>query len=96
MLIEAFSCGVPVIASRSGEIPHVVGDAGLIVDERDQVAWQGAIERLLGDEVRRRELSLGGRARAVSQYDWAVVARQHSAFFRELLEGVKPIPERAA
>ena len=29
MLIEAFACGVAVIASTSGEIPHVVGDAGI-------------------------------------------------------------------
>ena len=33
MLLEAFAAGVPVIASDSGEIPHVVADAGRIVPE---------------------------------------------------------------
>jgi glycosyltransferase involved in cell wall biosynthesis len=96
MLIEAFSCGVPVVASGSGEIPHVVGEAGVIVDEGDQGAWQTAIERLLEDAARRHDLALRGRARAVSEFDWAVVARRHSDFFRELLEGARPLPERAA
>ena len=35
MLIEAMACGVPVIASPSGEIPYVVGDAGVLVPEGD-------------------------------------------------------------
>ena len=48
MLIEAMACGVPVVASRSGEIPHVVGDAGLLVDEADVALWTAAIDRLLG------------------------------------------------
>jgi phosphatidylinositol alpha-1,6-mannosyltransferase len=90
MLIEAFACGVPVIASDSGEIPYVVGDAGLIVAERDAAAWTRAIQRLFADPSLRDDLSTRGRRRAVSIYDWAVVARQHSAFFRQLIEGAIP------
>jgi glycosyltransferase involved in cell wall biosynthesis len=33
MLVEAMACGVPVIGSDSGEIPFVIGDAGIIVPE---------------------------------------------------------------
>ena len=33
MIVEAFACGVPIIASNSGEIPRVVADAGRIVSE---------------------------------------------------------------
>jgi glycosyltransferase involved in cell wall biosynthesis len=85
MLIEAMACGVPVIASRSGEIPHVVGDAGVLLDEADSVQWTVAIERLLSDVTARAELGSRGLARAHEKYAWPVVARAHLAFFDELL-----------
>ena len=85
MLIEAMACGVPVIARRSGEIPHVVGGTGLLVDEADVVQWTEAIDRLLEDEDLRRGLSARGLARAHEKYTWPVVARAHLAFFEELL-----------
>lgn len=85
MLIEAMACGVPIVASRSGEIPHVVGDAGLIVEEADVPSWSSSIARLLADAALRRDLSARGLARAHEQYAWPVVARAHLAFFEELL-----------
>ena len=44
MLVEAFACRVPVVGSDSGEIPHVLGDAGVVVSEGDAGAWTRAIE----------------------------------------------------
>jgi len=84
MLTEAFACGVPVVASDSGEIPHVVGDAGVIVGEGDRDAWVAALEALAGDPDRREELARRGRDRAESVYAWPVIARQHLNFFKAL------------
>ncbi|HEX8715645.1 MAG TPA: glycosyltransferase family 4 protein [Gemmatimonadaceae bacterium] len=85
MIVEAFACAVPVVGSDSGEIPHVIGDAGVIVGERDRDGWVRALERLLGDAALRREVGARGRARAEREFDWSVVARRHLAFFHQLL-----------
>jgi glycosyltransferase involved in cell wall biosynthesis len=85
MLIEAMACGVPVVASRSGEIPHVVSDAGVLVDEADVAQWTEAIDRVLGDRQLRHDLAARGLARAHAKYAWPVVARAHLEFFEELL-----------
>ncbi|HEY2525283.1 MAG TPA: glycosyltransferase family 4 protein [Candidatus Binataceae bacterium] len=85
MLIEAFACGLPVLASDSGEIPYVVGDAGVIVSERDQAGWRGALADLLESPARRAELAIRGRGRALAVYSWPLVARRHLEFFNELL-----------
>ncbi len=84
MLIEAFACGVPVVASDSGEIPFVVGDAGVVLPEHDAVAWTRALRELTDDEERRAELGRRGRARAESCFAWPIVARQHLDFLAEL------------
>ena len=87
MLIEAMACGVAVAASRSGEIPHVVGDAGLILPEDDREAWTAGLERLLSDGAERGRLAGRGLARARAEFAWPVVARRHLDFFDELLRG---------
>ena len=85
MLTEAFACGVPVVASDSGEIPHVVGNAGVIVGEGDRAAWLAAVGSLMEDSDRRHVLARRGRDRAETVYAWPVVARQHLNFFNDLI-----------
>lgn len=85
MLIEAMACGVPVVASRSGEIPHVVEDAGMLVSERASGEWARALDGLLESPGLRQELSRQGLARARERFAWPVVARAHLDFFEELL-----------
>ena len=87
MLIEGFACGVAVIASDSGEIPYVVGDAGCVVGERDVEGWTAALDRLIADRDLRVDLAKRGRLRALSSFSWPIVARRHLDFFDEVLNG---------
>lgn len=86
MLIEAFACAVPVVASDSGEIPYVVGNAGVIVGEKDEARWMHALAGLLENHSEQAELSERGLARARSLYAWPVIARKHLDFFGQLLD----------
>jgi glycosyltransferase involved in cell wall biosynthesis len=47
--IEAMTLGLPVVASRIGALPEVVGDGGLLVDTTDPSALAGAVARVLGE-----------------------------------------------
>jgi glycosyltransferase involved in cell wall biosynthesis len=86
MAIEAFACGVPVVASDSGEIPYVVGDAGLVIGESDEVGFRAALAGLLEDPARRRELGARGLSRARDVYAWPHVARAHLDFIESLVD----------
>jgi glycosyltransferase involved in cell wall biosynthesis len=84
MLLEAMASGVAVVASDSGEIPHVVGDAGRIVPEADEPGWVATLADLTTNAPLRRDLADRGLARARDVYDWPIVARRFLDFFRSL------------
>jgi glycosyltransferase involved in cell wall biosynthesis len=64
--LEAMACGTPVVASRRGALPEVVGDAGVLVDPEDERALASALARVLGSAGERRALAGRGLARAAS------------------------------
>lgn len=94
MVIEAFACRVPVIASDSGEIPFVVGEAGRVVPEADVDGWTRAIAELLESPRERERLAEAGLQRCHERYSAEAVARQRLAFYRELMDVPVPVPAR--
>ena len=81
VLAEAMATGVPVIGSSSGAIPEVIGDAGLVVPERDARALADAIDTVLAQPDLRQQLIERGRQRAAERFDWSKVAEQTVALF---------------
>jgi glycosyltransferase involved in cell wall biosynthesis len=84
MLIESFGCGVPVIGSDSGEIPYVIGDAGIVCGEKDHHAWVRELRSLLNSPARSAELAQRGLDRVHRLYTWPVVARNYISFFNAI------------
>jgi glycosyltransferase involved in cell wall biosynthesis len=85
VIVEAMSCGVPVIGSDSGEIPTVLGDAGLVFHEGDAPALAAHIRCLISDPLQRARLSSLGRERVLKHFSIEQVADQHYAIYQELL-----------
>ncbi len=84
-LVEAMACGVPVIGSTCGEIPNVIGEAGLIFPEDDVDALRAHLARLRDDPTYRAELGQRGRARVLAQFTHAHIAQATYQVYRELL-----------
>jgi glycosyltransferase involved in cell wall biosynthesis len=72
--VEAMACGVPVLYSRAGSLPEVVGDAGLDFDPTDVAAMAGALGRLLADPALRDGLGRRALQRA-RRFSWTATAR---------------------
>ena len=84
-LMEAMACGVPVIGSDSGEIPNLIGEAGLLVPEGDVVALRAALRRVLSEPRLGAELGRRGRARVLERFTHRRIAEQTVEVYRAAL-----------
>ena len=84
VLIEAMACGVPVLGSDSGEIPHVLGGAGLVFPEGDRAALAAHLQRLRDDSGARTQLAAAGRRRVLDHFTMAQIAAQTVAVYHRL------------
>jgi glycosyltransferase involved in cell wall biosynthesis len=75
----------PVVASRVGGLPEVLGpDGGLLVEPDDPAALAEAIGSLLADPARARSLAAAGRERALSRFNLRRCVDDHEALYRRL------------
>lgn len=86
---ELMACATPLVASRAGAIPEVVGPDGECADlvtPGDVGELERAIAALLDDPERRARLGAAGRRRAEEQFSWQAVARQVAAAYERVAE----------
>ncbi len=85
VLIEAMACQVPVIGSDSGEIPYVIGDAGLVFPEGDVQALANCLVQLMDKPDFAHNLGEMGYRKAMIQYTNKALAKQQLEFYQELV-----------
>ncbi len=84
VLIEAMACETPVIGSSSGEIPRVIGDAGLIFPEGSAHELSARIRQLLDDPALYTQLATRGRQRVLEHYTQERIAQQIFEAYQEM------------
>ena len=86
-VLEAQSCGIPVVATRTGGLTDVVTDGvdGLLVPAGDPTALAGAVRRILGDAALKDSLARQGRRNAEERFSLAAAADRMAALYRSVL-----------
>ncbi len=85
VLVESMACGKPIITTRSGSIPDVVGDAAVLVPPSDPSALASAIVQLLHSEKERIRLGHAAQERAHSQFDAQRTSSAIESFYERIL-----------
>ncbi|HKD97503.1 MAG TPA: glycosyltransferase, partial [Micromonosporaceae bacterium] len=82
---EALRSGVPLVATRAGGLPDVVGDGAVLVDVGDVDAVDAQVRALLDDPAHRAEVVARGLVRAAALPTEADELAQVRAVYAELL-----------
>jgi glycosyltransferase involved in cell wall biosynthesis len=85
VLVEAMACEVAVVGSDSGDIPNVVGDAGLIFREGDSDDLARKLKALRDSPSLICDLRRKGLRRALEFYSWEGIAERTHEIYRQLL-----------
>jgi glycosyltransferase involved in cell wall biosynthesis len=84
--LQAMRAGVPVVSTRAGSLPEVLGDGALMVDVADHDGLAGALERCLTDRDLRRRLVAAG-ARRAEAFSWEDCAYGLESLYTDLVWG---------
>lgn len=82
-LLEAMACGVPVVASITGAIPEIAGDAALLINPDNGQELKAAMMKLLNDENLRNNLIARGLKQA-KEYSWMKTAKKTLAIYESV------------
>ncbi len=95
---ELMACGTPLVVSRAGAIPEVVGPDGLCADlvtPGDVAELTVAIAALLDDPERRERMGRAGRQRVDELFSWRAVAVAVADAYEEVMADYKEENARA-
>lgn len=83
--VEGMASGTPVLASRAGALPEVVGDAAILVDPYDVDSIAGGLREIVEDDEVRAELRRRGLERA-QKFSWERTAERARHVLEEACE----------
>ncbi|MFC1554046.1 N-acetyl-alpha-D-glucosaminyl L-malate synthase BshA [candidate division KSB1 bacterium] len=87
-VLEAMSCGIPVIAPRVGGIPEVVisGENGYLIEDHDIDVFINAASEILGDKNLHKNFSDSCIERVRSQFSFDQIVSEYEQFYKKILE----------
>lgn len=96
VLVEAMSCGTPVIGSDSGEIPWVIKTTGggLVFPEGDAPALAQLLTAMREDPILCRQLATQGRSTVDAQFTVAAVADRFEEVLSDVVGIRRPPPRK--
>jgi glycosyltransferase involved in cell wall biosynthesis len=85
---EAMACQVPVVSTRAGALPEVVGtdgSAGVLVPPGHSESLARLIGELLDQPDRRTEMGVAGRRRVEALFSWRRTAEETVEVYRKAI-----------
>ncbi|GAB4582526.1 glycosyltransferase family 4 protein [Nocardia sp. IFM 10818] len=83
--VEAMASGTPLVASRAGALPEVVGDCAELVEPGNVDELTRVLGELLDSPDRLRRMGTAGRRRALEVFSWEAVAARTVTVYEQAI-----------
>ena len=83
--VEHMASGTPLVASKTGALPEVVGDGAMLVTPGDAEELAAALRRLQDSPAERERLSAAALERVRQRFAWSAVAKATVAEYRRAI-----------
>lgn len=84
-ILEAMSCGIPIVCSQLPQLVDIVDGGGLLVPVKDSKALADTISKLLLDSSLAEEFRKNGRKNVVENYSWKDTVKKTIQIYKELV-----------
>ena len=88
--VEHMGSGTPLVASDSGSLPEVAGDAAVLFNPGDDEHLAAVLRRLLGSPAERAALSERALRRVSERFAWPAVAQATAEQYRQAISKEQP------
>jgi len=87
VLLEAMACGVPVVGSNTGGIPHVIKDGitGVLSNQKDSMSIANKITDLLGNSKLREKVKSNAKDLINKEYSWDIISSKFLSIYKDVL-----------
>jgi glycosyltransferase involved in cell wall biosynthesis len=95
-IIQAMSCGKPVVSTRVGGIPEIIKEekSGMLVPPGDAESLACAIIRLAKNKTLRQKMGVYNRKLCTAKYDWDVIVGRFEEIYEKAIRDWKRNDER--
>ena len=88
-VIEAMSCGTPLIATNISSIPELVGGHATLIDPKNYEALAGSIRKILSDYESFQEIAFKGREHIIKTFNWDKITKEYECIILKTIEDFK-------
>src|SRR5262249_29719790 len=94
--VEHMASGTPLVASRTGALPEVVGDAAVLIEPGDVEELAAALRRLHDSTEERARVGAAGYQRVQERLAWPAVALATATHYRAAIRAGRRTPGATA
>ena len=85
-VIEAMSCGIPLIASNVSSIPELTLNYAKLIEPKNEEMISNSVKEIFLDYSKYKEIALNGRKHVIQNFNWKKITKEYEKIILDTVE----------